>query len=226
MTRVANRLPRTDVAGAAIVVAAVISGCAGTPKSTKTVVGEVGSAEGQWRGKALVNNWRTKQKAYLDLDVLAREPSWLRMEITGSFGVHVASIALNGNRVSSILTQEKRFIDGPASADTLVRVVPIRIPPDALLALLFERELPKDEWTCDYDRVTKLAVFCTHRGGDVAIKWLEREGRNRRLKITAKEADIEMTLDQAKSKVEFNDSAFQLVSPAGYKQEHLDSVQP
>lgn len=200
-----------------------IFGCVSTPKGEPTVVGPVGLAEGQWRGKALVNNWKTKQKAYLDVDILAREPSQLRMEITGSFGVHVASIALSGQEVTYILSQEKRFIEVPASADALVRIVPIRVPPDVLLAILFERELPRGEWKCDIDRKNQLPMFCVHKGDDVAVKWIERNGRNRRLKITAKEAEVELVLDEAKSKVELKNDAFKLSPPSGFKQERLTS---
>lgn len=203
-------------------IALALVGCVTSIKSEQTVLGKTGSAEGQWRGKALVNNWKTKQKGYLDLDILAREPSQLRMEITGTLGTHVASIALSGKEVFYILTQEKRFVEAPATSDALTRLVPVRISPTALLAVLFERELPAAEWKCDVDKTTKLNVFCSHKSAEVGVKWLERNGLNRRIKIIAKEADIEMVLDQAKSKVELNSEAFRLAMPAGYRRELLN----
>ncbi len=198
-------------------------GCVTTPKSEPTVTGAAGSAQGQWQGKALVRNWKTGKNAVLMVDILAREPAQLRMEITGSFGVHIASVALNGGEVNTVLTQEKRFVSAPSGESALVRLVPVRIPPNALLAVLFERELSEADWKCDRIPDSKLPAFCAHRSGDVAVKWLERNGRNRRLKISAKEADIEMVIDEAKSKVEFNDDAFRLTAPNGYKQERVTS---
>lgn len=203
--------------------ALAMAGCQSARKSEPTVTGSIGSAQGQWRGKALVRNWRQGKNAVLDMDILAREPSQLRMEITGSFGVHVASVALNGGEVSYILTQERRFVSAPATGAALSRLVPVRIPPAALLAVMFERDLPEAEWKCDREAATKLPTFCAHKTGDVAVKWLERNGRNRRLKISAKEADIEMVLDEAKSKVEMNSDAFILAPPNGYKKEKLSS---
>jgi len=194
------------------------------PKSEPTVSGEAGSAQGQWQGKALVRNWKTGKNGVLTVDILAREPGQLRMEITGSFGVHIASVALNGSEVSTILTQEKRFVSASSGEDALVRLVPVRIPPNALLAILFERELPENDWKCDRISESKLSAFCAHRSGDVAVKWLERNGLSRRLKISAKEADIEMVIDEAKSKVELNDEAFRLSAPNGYKQERVTST--
>jgi len=225
----ASRLQQKNIKsffGAAASVAltlAFLAGCATTPKSEQTVVGAAGSAEGQWRGKAMVRNWKTGKNGVLDIDILAREPSQLRMEITGTFGVHVASVALNDGEVTTILTQEKRFVRSPAGENALVRLVPVRIPPGALLAVLFERELPAADWKCDRSADSSLPVFCAHRSGEIGVKWLERNGRNRRLKITSKEADIEFVIDQAKSKVEFNKDAFTLAPPSGYKEERLTS---
>lgn len=184
-------------------------------------MGDVGSAEGQWRGKAMVRDLRKGKNTLLNLDILAREPSQLRMEITGSFGVHVASIALNGKEVRFILTQEKRFVAAPAGTDSFSRLVPVRIPPAALLAILFERQLPPADWKCERDRATQLARACEHRGEGVTVTWMERNGRNRRLKIAATEAEIEMVLDEARSKVELTDSAFVLTPPSGYRQERM-----
>lgn len=203
------------------VLVALFAACQSTPKSMPTVIGKPGNAEGQWRGKALVKNWRSGKNAVLDLDILAREPKQLRMEILGSFGVHVASIAMSGPDATYILTQEKRFVAAPADAESLTRLIPVRIPPDALLAVLFDRDLAPADWKCDSDKTTGLVSFCAHRNGEVAVKWLERTGRNRRMKISAKDADIEMVLDEAKSKVELNDAAFTLSAPSGYKQERL-----
>jgi hypothetical protein len=198
-----------------------MSSCQTAPKVEPTVVGTVGSAEGQWRGKAMVRDLRKGKSALLTLDILAREPSQLRMEVSGSFGVHVASIALNGSEVRYILTQEKRFVTAPAGADSFARLVPVHLPPGALLAILFERSLPMAEWKCERDPVSKLPIQCTHRGEGVTVSWVERNGRNRRLKVSAHDAEIEMVLDEAKSKVELNDNAFTLTAPNGYRSEKL-----
>jgi hypothetical protein len=169
----------------------------------------------------MVRDLRKGKSALLTLDILAREPSQLRMEIAGSFGVHVASIALNGNEVRYILTQEKRFVTASAAADSFAKLVPVHLPPAALLAILFERPLPMSDWKCEKDPVTKLPFQCTHRGEGVSVTWVERNGRNRRLKIGAQDAEIEMVLDEAKSKVELNDGAFILTAPNGYRTERL-----
>jgi hypothetical protein len=192
-----------------------------TAQKGSGVSGVVGSAEGQWHGKALVKNAANGKSGTLTLDVLAKEPSQLRMELVGPFGVHVASIALNGEEVRYVLTREKRYVSGPAEADALVRLVPVRIPPKALLAILFDRQFPKEDWTCANDPATQLNVSCTHKGEPVTVRWLERNGRARRLQIAAAEAEVEMYIEEAKTKAEFKPETFVLSAPSGYKQERL-----
>ena len=194
-----------------------LSGCSSSP--TKTVTGEVGHSEGQWRGRALLRNLKTTKSNTLTIDILAREPSQLRMEISAAFGVRVASLAMNGNDVFVELTQQKRFLTTSATSGGLSRVIPVRIPPKALMAVLFDRPLPKSEWNCDSYIMTKLPVECEHRTDGVTVKWLERKALTRRIKITTTESEIEMVIDEAKSKVQFNDDAFKLEAPEGFKLE-------
>lgn len=197
--------------------------CQSTPKIEPTVVGAAGSAEGQWRGKAMIRDMKNGKNSLLDLDILAKEPSQLRMEITGSFGVHVASVALNGGEVRCILTQQKRYVEAPAGVDSFEHLIPVHVPPAALLAILFERRLSDSEWKCVRDRASGLASSCEHRGEGLVVTWVERQGHNRRLKISAHDAEIEMVLDEAKSKVELTPSAFVLAPPKGYKIERRTS---
>ena len=183
--------------------------------------GIVGSAQGQWRGKARVRNLRTGREDILNLDVIAREPSRLRLEVTGAFGVHVASIALNGGEVRYVLTQEKKFVSAPVGSDAFERLVPVRISPSALLEILFDRELDSSQWICSRQSGGQLLSSCKHRQQNVLIKWMERKGRMRRLAITARDAEIELVIDEAKSKVEPNERAFELTAPEGFRTERL-----
>jgi hypothetical protein len=195
------------------------AGCAGRVRSEPTVVGAEGSAQGQWRGKALVRNKVTGQSATLSVDVLAQEPSRLRMELMGSFGVHVASIAMRGRQVSYSLTQQKRFIVASADESSVSQVVPVKISPKVLLSVLFERELPKPDWKCEIDPSSGLRKSCVHEGEKIFIQWVGREGRSRKLNIDAADARIDLVLEEARSKVEASDGAFVLAPPEGYRVE-------
>ncbi len=171
----------------------------------------------------MVRNLKTGKNGMITLDVIAREPSQLRMELTGPFNVHVASVAMSGPEVRYILTQQKRFVEAPADADSLNRLVPVRISPKVLMAVLFERRLPETEWKCDREAQSKLPIECVQADEGIVVRWIERNGRNRRVKIGAPEAEVEMVIDEAKSKVEMNEETFTLAPPNGYKQERMRS---
>lgn len=199
------------------VLVSVLAGCGSRVKPEQTVVGEVGHAEGQWVGKALLKNLKTSKSNTLSVDLLAREPSQLRMEIGAAFGVHIASIALNNNEVRCALTQQKKFITAAADASALARVIPVKIPPASLMAILFERPLLKSEWKCDDYGFTKLPAECSHRKESLVVKWISREGLSRRLRIATPDTEIELKIDQAKSKVQLDDNTFVIEPPEGFK---------
>lgn len=194
------------------------SGCATGYKKENTVVGEQGSAEGQWRSKALVRNLQTGKSGTLNLEIVAHEPSQMRMEVTGALAAYVASFALNGNQVQYILAQQKKFVTAPTSPYALRDLVPISISPRDLVRLLFDRPMPESEWKCETGP-GNLPLSCEHRVEPVRFHWEERGENTRRLKIESTSAEMTMVIDEAKSKVELKPGTFELTPPAGYKQE-------
>lgn len=177
----------------------------------------MGSASGQWRGKALVRDLKKMKSGTLELEILAQEPSKLRMEAVGSFGVHVASIAMSDDTVQVLLTREKKFVVSNANANSLARLVPIRISPPDLLKVLFDRDLPAKSWKCTDDRAT--AKRCTD--GVVTIRWEKKEEGRRHIQIGSAEASADLVLQEARSKVEFKDDSFVLRAPEGVAVEDL-----
>lgn len=202
------------------VCASSLTGCAFLQKKERTVIGAPGQAEGQWRAKALVKNLRTNQSGSLSLEIIAREPSSLRMEVYGSFGVHLASIALQDEEIRYLLSQEKRFIVASADARSLSHVIPIRISPRDLIRVLFDRVLPEEEWNCEKSSSGE-PQSCQQRDGQLSIRWEERHEGKRRLKIGSAEANVEMVIEEAKSKVEVQPEIFHLESPADYHRENF-----
>jgi hypothetical protein len=204
---------------------ALTPACSSLPsKGEKTVTGEVGTASGQWRGKALVKDLKKSKSGSLDLEIIAHEPSQLRMEIMGSFGVHVASVAMNGEKVQVLLTREKKFVTAPANEEGLSRLLPLKISPPDLLRVLFDRSLPK--WKCQ-DTGPKNGGGernCTNGDGNgqVTVKWQKQGEGRRRIQIGSAEAKADMVLQEAKAKVEVKDSAFELHAPSGFVSETLN----
>ena len=147
----------------------------------------------------------------------------MRMDITGTFGIAVATIVLNGKEVRYLLPKEKRFVIAPSGSDALGRLIPLRISPQVLLAILFDRRLPAADWVCTdgLEKVPAAYEECKNRREAIFVKWIDRNGGSRRLKIGTPEAEAEVVLDEVKSKVEVGPDTFKLNSPTGYKQETL-----
>jgi len=194
--------------------ASTFSSCSTVKKTDDTVTGEVGSASGQWRGKALARDLKNKKSGSLDLEILAQEPERLRMEIVGSFGVHLASVALNSENAYASMTREKKFVVAPADDTALSSLLPLSISPRNLLRVLFNRPLPKREWNCQSEGKKQ---NCVNSTSGVTVTSEEQDQGRRQIKIASPDAEVNMVLAESRSKVEFNDNAFMLSAPKGYR---------
>ncbi len=209
----------TCLLAAAVCSQLILAACSSGPiKAEKTVAGLAGNAEGQWRGKALIRNLQTQKSGTLSLEIIAHEPSHLRMEVSGMMGIYLASFALRDTQVQYILAQQKKFVMAPADVNSLHDLVPIRITPQDLMRILFDRPLAKKDWECKLDEVGLPAV-CVHAEDVIRVTWLERNGGHRKLKIESSTAEATLLLEESRSKVETKGDVYTLVAPAGYRVE-------
>lgn len=184
-------------------------------KPEKTIIGEAGRAEGQWRGKALLRDLKRGKSGTLDLDLIAKEPSALRIEATGTMGIPVASVAMSGGEIEILLPQEKKFISSPADRTSLSRLIPVRLSPDSLLALLFDRPLDRDsDWKCE-----KKAAQFTCKADDVTVVREADDGDARKFHLTSPQAEMRLSITEARAKVQASSGLFDLEPPQGYKVE-------
>jgi hypothetical protein len=182
-------------------------------------MGNAGTAQGEWRAKALVKNLKTLKSVTLDLDMVAQEPDRLRIEALGPFSLHVASIASRGDDVRIALTREKKFIEAPADRYALSRVVPVRMAPSDLLALLFDRPLEADNsgWKCD--RASKPAPEWICQSGTATVaRQTDDEGR-RRFQFTAPDSEMDLVITEAHAETPPGDTSYTLEPPPGFKVE-------
>lgn len=161
---------------------------------------------------------KTKRKTHqLDLDFVAQRPLRLRMEATTpGLGVHVASFAMDGEKMSYILTRQKRFVSGPAEPRVMKDLIQIALAPETLIDLLFDRPLDEAQWTCSFDD-KHLPLLCAHRTSQLRLSWSERTAENRIVEIDAPAARLTMSLRETSTKVEVNDALFQLSAPGGFQ---------
>lgn len=154
----------------------------------------------------------------LDLEIVAKEPAQLRLEATGTLGVSLASFVLNGDEVRYILTRQRRFVTAPAAKGSLRELVPLSLSPRTFMRLLFDRSLPESDWKCENGADGK-PVVCANRDDALTVRWEERGQHNRRMKIESSAAEVQMVIDEAKSKVELKPEVFKLNAPPGFHHE-------
>lgn len=178
-------------------------------------MGNAGSAQGSWRAKALVKNLKTEKSVTLDLDLVAKEPDRLRIEALGPFSTHVASIASKGDDVRIALTREKKFVESPADRYALARVVPVRVAPSDLLALLFDRPLEANNsgWKCDHSKDPQWSC----QSGSATVSRLGDEDGRRRFTFAAPDAEMNLVITEAHADTPPGEAAYDLQAPAGYK---------
>ncbi len=180
------------------------------------------SADGSWEAKALVVDRRKNKSNTLSVDFVARQPRQMRMEVTTTIGVHLASFVLNGDRVAYSLSRERRFVTGPAEAAMMRDLIAMAIDPKVILDLLFDRMLNPTEWNCQVSE-TRLPQSCVNSNlaaasnGLIRIDWSERSQHKRVVKIQAPSADVTLVLREISSKVEIKDSLFTLQAPVGFR---------
>ena len=187
-------------------------------RSEKTVVGEQGRAEGQWRGKAMLRDLKKNKSGTLDLDLIAKEPSALRIEATGTMGIPVASVAMSGGEIEILLPQEKKFISSPADRGSLSRLIPVRISPDSLLAVLFDRPLDREkEWKCERGGDRSAAQWTCKTADETVIEREADDGDARKFRFSSPTAEMRLSITEAKAKVQATSGLFDLEAPTGYK---------
>jgi hypothetical protein len=70
------------------------------------------------------------------MEIAAKKPSFLRVEVDGFFGNPVALLATDGRRVQISRLDQGVFAEGAATAANLARLLPAALPPDLVVGLL------------------------------------------------------------------------------------------
>jgi outer membrane lipoprotein-sorting protein len=179
------------------------------------------SKEGSWSAKTLVQEKKSHKSHQLDLDFVAKRPRKVRMEATTpGLGIHVATFVLNGGQMSYLLPREKKYVTGPATDSAMRNLLHVPISGDDLIDLLFDRPLDGDRWNCKRN-VDEALEKCELKAGEVSINWSDRKVDRRVIEINSNDARVTMSLSENPSKVQLQDSVFELSAPDGFKTQQL-----
>lgn len=140
----------------------------------------------------------------------------MRMEVATQIGIHLASFVLSGERVTYAMTRERRYVTGPAKALMMRELIGVAIEPGAIINLLFDLPLSRDEWDCKMNDA-HLPQACLSADGTIRVEWPQRNQHERVVRIVAPNVAVTLALRETQSKVQIADLLFVLEKPEGYR---------
>lgn len=146
----------------------------------------------------------------------------MRVDVTTSLGIHLARVALNDESLSYILTRERKYFNGPATATALKPVLGMPLDPKLLVHMLFDQQPEGEGWTCQRDKKDYLQSCTSDKG--IEVTWSERSLERRTVGVKTAKAQLQLELTGFQSKVEVSPETFVLAAPKGFRP--LGSAKP
>lgn len=168
--------------------------------------------EGRWQAKTLIQDLKQNKSYVVYIDVNAIRPDRVRLDVETSLGIHVASLNYNRDKVQVIVPDQRKYYHGKASKKAFSKLIPLEVDPKWLSAILFDEDLKKYDWTCEYEK-SGLAKKCETKG--LTAEWLKREGGVRVVSLESKSAKIQMQLKnfrESAKQAEF----YEIPKPTGF----------
>ncbi len=169
-----------------------------------------------WRGKALIFDKVHDKKNTVSMEVISRRPKSMRMDISAVLGIYIGSFVWNDSRMQVLLAREKKFINGPANADSMQELLKMQIDPQVLLDIFWDNPFSKAEWNCEVDAVG-LSKSCKHKTLAIRVIWQEREGHHRLIEIDSPKVNAQLSLNDLEEDVEIKPTTFQLKAPESFR---------
>lgn len=176
---------------------------------------------GQWEAKAMIKNRETGEASIVSLDVLAQKPNPIRVEVTTSLGMALASVVIKESEIEYLIPKQKKYYQGPISELSLVPVLNIKVDPRLLGAAFFETAYP--DWECQADG--GLLESCSAPGG-VQLKWERESSNDRRVSISGPAFEVQIQTKKFIEKETLSANAFALKVPGSYKKYRLKAIDP
>ncbi len=193
-------------------------GCASKSKiETEGVPGGVtDTVAGQWEAKAMIKSLESGEANVVGLDVIGLKPNTIRMEVSSSLGIALASIIIRNQDVEYVLPKQKKYYHGSISEQSLYPALNVKISPELLSAVFFEESYPK--WNCQADN--GLIVSCTTPEG-VKIQW-ERDGKStKRISLSSSKFEVQVQMKNYKLKSNWAENTWAIQVPEGFKRYRL-----
>ncbi len=152
------------------------AGCSGFRKknASEVTMSDVTKKLGQWESKLIVEDLKQNKIHSLNLDVIAEYMQRMRLEITGTLGVNVASVVVLKDTVKYSLHTQKKYFEGPASDKSFSAFIKGALDPRWFYAVFFDRPIDDKNWNCKMNSKLNLVESCFRLSDRVQLIWLDR----------------------------------------------------
>lgn len=185
-------------------------GCTSTPVAFNSA-----KREGRWDAKAQIRDLEKGTSHNVSLDVASQLSQAMRLEVTGTLGVHIASVLLKGEQISYAVHPKKRFVYGEVSETSLASLLKVNLDPRWFYNVFFDIPISEKNWSCKMGEDQKVSE-CNRLSDQSKIVWTERNGENKRITISNSRFEVQILVKGFKTKVEGADKIYQLTPPEGY----------
>lgn len=194
----------------------VLASCA-----TQPVAIEGTKIRGHWETKALIRDFKKQKNTSLSIDFISIWSDRLRAEVTGPFGVSVASLVINKGQLQLAVHTQKKFYSGKVSERSLVGLIGFPLDPKILINVLFDMPPGGSAWLCHKD-AAGIVMDCKNSENEISVHWTERKGELKRVVISREDYEIQFLVKDFNTKVQDANEYFNLNRPESYVSHQLD----
>lgn len=192
-----------------------MAGCQTLHKSAGDKISK-SSPVGQWSAKAMIKSHETGDASIVTIDILAQQPQPMRLDVTTTIGVALASIVIKDDQIEYIVPKQKKYYRGPVDPAALFPVLKIKVDPKLFSAALFEASFP--DWNCAGEG--GVINNCQTPEG-VQIRWEREANVTKTVFINSSSYDVQIQVKSRNAKSQFPDGALALKIPESYKKYKL-----
>ena len=141
--------------------------------------------EGTFSGKIKITNLQDQKSSIFNVDIFAKKPSSLRLEVITPIGFHLASLTLQEDQATLIVPSKKIYRQGTSHSQIFKDVILLEIDLQWIIPILFEQ--PQSDWDCVSDQAGDLK---TCQVDHFTIRWTKRMGHQKILNISSDRIEI------------------------------------
>lgn len=164
--------------------------------------------------KALIKNDSESNTVKIEIALLPEQA--IRLEISASLGVSVASVLLTPTEIAYALHANKQYVAGPFNAKTMYPIFKKKVDPRILWYAIHNRSMSSLKMNCEND-AEKRPIKCVGQDG-TSITWKYEEAPRKRIDIISNNFEMNWIFRDLSPLDPTQNRTFVLKKPANYQE--------